>query len=475
MALVLVLALAASAAGAADTHDAAYRYSAPITVTQPGAFVHLPLPASAYGRSVQSGLNDLRVVDARGERVPFALLAPRADKTQDSEQQRDAVLYPLPRKPAAGQAWASPVEVVVQGDRISVRRLGGKTAPVGVQSAAPGAVPGSPGWLIDLGEARERPRDEPPPKLLRLAWSGPAEFSATFDFELSEDLRTWRRGGSGQVMALASASGPLTQATVVLPSPAARFLRLVWLDATTAPLLTGAKAVVPRQSRVAVDAPTELQFSASPEPAGKKGVDEASARALHFDLGGALPLVQLQLQHLSGTRVAPVRVQARVNPDEVWRDLAQSVFYRLERGDAVSESPPLELSATVRYLRLVPDARSAPLDAKQSRLVVQAQLAQLVFAAQGQAPFELRAGAPDAKPSALPAATLVPALDEERARFGRATLGEWREVAEVAQKAEADQRKAALRPWLLWSVLLLGVAALGFMVLKLARSPAAPS
>ncbi len=469
--MALVLALAASAAGAADTHDAAYRYSAPITVTQPGAFVHLPLPASAYGRSVQSGLNDLRVVDARGERVPFALLAPRADKTQDSEQLRDAVLYPLPRKPAAGQAWASPVEVVLQGDRISVRRLGGKTAPGGVQSA----VAGSPGWLIDLGEARERPRDEPLPKLLRLAWSGPAEYSATFDFEISEDLRSWRRGGSGQVMALASASGPLAQPNLVLPSPAARFVRLVWLDAAAAPQLSGAKVVVPRLSRVAVDAPTELLFNASPEPAGKKGLDEASARALHFDLGGALPLVQVQLQHLSGTRVTPVQVQGRVNPDEAWRDLAQSVFYRLERGDAVSESPPLELQATARYLRLLPDARSAPLDAKQTRLVVQAQLAQLVFAAQGQAPFELRAGAPDAKPSALPAATLVPSLDEERARFGRATLGEWREVAEVARQAEADQRKAALRPWLLWSVLLLGVAALGFMVVKLARSPAAPS
>jgi hypothetical protein len=199
-------------------------------------------------------------------------------------------------------------------------------------------------------------------------------------------------------------------------------------------------------------------------------------RALHFDLGGVLPLVQLDLQLAAGTnagtRVAPLRVQGRARIDEPWRELAQSVFYRLERANAVSNSPPLPLQATVRYLRLLPDERSAPLDAAQTRLGVQAQLASVVFAAQGQAPFSLLAGADHAKPGALPTATLVPALEDERPRFGRATLGDWSEVAEVARQADAEQRQAALRPWLLWAVLLAGVAGLGFMVWRLARGRA---
>lgn len=436
--------------------EPAYRFQAPITVEQPAAFVLLPLPASAYARSLSPGLNDLRVVDVAGERVPFALLAPRADESQRIEQQRDAVLYPLPPKPAAGGVWASPVEVTVQGERISVKRVGSATPTPSAQSG---------GWLIDLGE---RARNDPPPQSLRMQWSGPAEFSATFVFETSDDLRGWRHGGAGQLLALGSTAGPLTQPSVMLPAHAGRFVRLVWSDVAAAPALTGAQVVAATQGSRVLDAPTELVLSTTPVPAGKATTDD-DKRALHYDLGGTLPLMQVDLQLASGTRVAPVRLQGRNHPDEPWRELGASVFYRLERGGDVSRSPPLALRAQTRYLRVVPDARAAALDAGLTKLVVQAQLARIVFAAQGQAPYALWAGAPKASASALPAATLVPALEDERARFGRATLGEWSEVAAVALAAERQTQLAALRPWLLWAVLLAGVAGLGFMVWRLTR------
>jgi hypothetical protein len=455
--LLMCLALGVSAAAGAD--ETAYRFSAPISVDQPAAFVQLPLPASAYGRSRQAELLDLRVVDARGERVPFAVLVPRGAEPQTSEQQRDAVLYPLPPKPAAGGAWPSPVEVTVQGDRISVKRVGGATAtPPNTRSG---------GWLIDLGERR---RDEPPPQSLRLQWSGPAEFSATFGFETSDDLRTWRSGGSGQLLALVSATGPLTQPSVMLSANTGRFVRLVWADAAAAPAVTGAKVIAAQRRSIALDPPSELVFMASAEPAGKSAPDDAVQRALHFDLGGALPLVQIDLQLPAGTRVAPVRLQTRNRIDEAWRELPAHVFYRLERGAEVSHSPPLSIQTSARYLRVLPDVRAAALDAAQTRLVVQAQLASLVFAMQGESPYALLAGSADAKASALPIATLVPALDDERARFGRATLGVWSEVV-AAARAEASRAKlAAMRPWLLWAVLLAGVAALAFMVWRLARA-----
>ena len=109
----------------------------------------------------------------------------------------------------------------------------------------------------------------------------------------------------------------------------------------------------------------------------------------------------------------------------------------------------------------------------QTQLVVQAQLARLVFVSQGQAPYVLLAGAEKAPPAALAVVTLVPALDDERARFGHATLGEWSEVTEVARAVEKQQQRAALRPWLLWAVLLAGVGGLAFMVWRLTR-PAPP-
>ena len=274
-------------------------------------------------------------------------------------------------------------------------------------------------------------------------------------------------------MALASAAGPLTQPTVPLPTAPGRFIRLVWGDPAAAPALTGASAVRSLQRSVALDPPSEVVVAHSAEPAGKASNDADARRALHFDLGAPLPLVQLELQLAGGTWVAPVRLFSRNRVDEAWQALAGAVFYRLERDGLVSTSPPLAVQRTARYLRVLPDERAAAPDQATTKLVARAQLSDIVFAAQGQPPYALLAGSREAPAGALPLATLVPALDDERPRFGRARLGVWTEVTEAMRRAEADQRRAALRPWALWAVLVLGVAALAFMVWRLARGGAA--
>jgi hypothetical protein len=440
----LLLALAAHAA------EPAFRHAAPVTVTQPGAFVQLPLPPSAYARSARADLGDLRLLDARGERVPYAWLPPRGDRVAAQEVLSEAAIYALPRRTAPNAALGLPVEVMVQGDSIRVRR-----------PAAGATVAASPGWLFDIGEPKP---DQPVTHALRLAWSNAADFSAAYDIDVSADLRSWRPGGSGQLLALSSPSGPLVQHDVPLPHTAPRFVRLVWRDLATAPALTGANAVVWRQTRQAQDEPTELRVAASSTASAT-----IDAKALVFDLGAALPLATLDLELPAGTRVAPVHVQGRVGADEAWRELGSAVFYRIERDGQVSRSPPWPLQATVRYVRVWPDERSPALDATATQLVLRAHLAHLLFAAQGQPPYRLLAGATTATPGALPVATLVPQLEEERPRFGRAELGAWSEDAGAAAQATAAERRAALRPWLLWSVLLAGVAALGVMVWRLAR------
>ncbi len=450
----LEIALALLAGSPAPAAEPALRWSAPINVQQNAAFVTLPLPASAYGRSLAAGLADLRVVDADGQRVPHAWLPPREAELQEAPRQ--ATAYPLPRRAAAGAPLASPVEVLVQGDSLRVRRLGGHTAV-----STPDTT--SPGWLFDLGE---RKPDQPVPQLLRLAWSGPAEFGAAFDIDTSDTLREWRSAGSAQVMALASPAGALVQRDVPLPPNAPRFVRLVWRDTATAPQLTGAQAIHVQQTAGELETPETLTIKPSPEPAGKTPPPPS---ALHFDLGGSLPLRAVDLQLPATTRVAPVRLQARQRSDDAWRDWGSWVFYRLDRNGTTSPSPPFTLQTTARYLRVLPDERAGALDPASTQLVVKVHPAKLVFATQGQAPYRVMAGAPDAPNGALPIATLVPQLNEERARLGSAQLGAWTEVTAVAQQAAAAERQAALRPWLLWAVLLAGVAGLGTMVWKLAR------
>ena len=127
------------------------------------------------------------------------------------------------------------------------------------------------------------------------------------------------------------------------------------------------------------------------------------------------------------------------------------------------------MQSVARFVRVTPDERSSALDSAQTVLVAEADLATLVFAAQGQPPYRLLAGAPDGPTGALPLESVVPSLESERSRFGEAALGEWTEDVAVARQIAAQRRAAQLRPWLLWSVLLIGVGGLVLMVWRLAR------
>jgi len=456
--IVLIGALAALCAPVRADDEPPARYRAPIEIGPHAQFVELALTASAYAKSESPALDDLRIVDARDARIPYAFLPPRAEARRD-ERRKAAMLYPLPARPAADGSWPAPVDITLDGNRVRVRRA---NAGQPIASSAR-----SGGWVADLGT---RTPDEPVPTWLRLHWSGPAEFSAGYRLETSDDLRTWRPAGGGQVLALASAAGPLTQPDVALPDAPGRFMRLVWTDPGAAPQVDGAEAVVDARRRVAIDPPTELVATGQPalpdarEPKPPTG-------ALVFDLGGALPLVSIELRFASGTHVAPVRLQARERADEAWRDVGAAVFYRIERDGAAATAPPLELSTRARWVRVLPDPRAGALDAKATSLAVRAQLARIVFPMQGEPPYALLGGIAHASPAALPATTLVPALESERPRFGAASVGAWAQDEAAARRAEADRRAAEWRPRLLWAVLLAGVAALAFMVWRLARAP----
>src|SRR5436190_9873147 len=119
--LILFAASGVAAQAATPAEPQPFRYAAPITIAKPAPFVEMSLPPAAYAHAAQPDLRDLRIVDATGERVPFALLDP-APAAARSERLREATLFPLPQRPAGNAAWPSPVEVVVEGDRISVRR-----------------------------------------------------------------------------------------------------------------------------------------------------------------------------------------------------------------------------------------------------------------------------------------------------------------------------------------------------------------
>lgn len=445
--------LAVSGIGAwAVPDEADFLYRAPITVQRNAPFVAVPLTPATYGRSLSPALADLRVVDAQGGRVPFALQAPEPGQPVQARLKRAVMLYPLPPRPPASAPGGPAFELELDDGRLRLRQEGAAARLTGP----------SPGWVVDLGATGP---DTAPPAFVELAWSGAADFSTGYRVETSDDLRQWRPAGGGQLMSLAAAGATLTQPLVALPASPGRYLKLEWLAGDAPPPLSGAQAVS-LQTRMADNgALTELRVAAAPDtpPAG------GPPRALLFDLGAPLPLAEAALDWTAGTHVVPARVQGRLRPDQPWTDLASAVFYRLEREGPASMSPAVPLQATARYLRVLPDDRAGALTPAGAGLRVRAALGQVVFATQGVPPFALVTGAAGVAPGHLPIQALVPSLNEERERFGAGRLGEWGTSAAAEAKARAEQDRAAWRPVLLWGALLVAVAALAAMVWRLAR------
>jgi hypothetical protein len=443
-------AMLACAAAHAAEHAPRQRHEAPIVIEQRAPFVVLPLDREAYRHSTAPDLADLLVVDARGERVPFARLPP-SPAPAAAETSRDVPLYPLP--PRRGGELQAPVELRVSaGGAISVLRGSGR-AP----------SPATPGWVFDLGDdaaARAEARH------VELRWAD-TEFSAGYRLETSADLQRWALAGHGQLLQLGGTGAPLRHERVALPSTPPRFVRLVWDTPAAPPPLLGARLV---RAAAAVPRDDALQRVALEPVAPARAEDALDGRALLFDLGGAVPLARVDLDLGPGTRVVPATVQTRARDDGGWFEHGRHAFWRLERDDRIGRSEPVAVTGTARWVRIVVDARAPRPDPQKTKLVVEIAPARLLLTLQGEPPFTLLAGDPRAEPAMLPIGTLVPDLLRERERFGRAALQPWRERPEAAERARAEARAARWRPWLLWAVLAAGVAALGAMAWRLART-----
>ncbi len=450
-ALVLCMAPAmAQPANAAPAH----RFHATLTVERPAPFVALPLTPSIYAHSERGRLADLQVVDAQGQNLPFALVAAPAAARTVSTQERPAKLYALP--PAAlatPSGQAAPVQIWLQGQQVVVA----------ANPAAPSAKPAapSPGWVVDTGAQEPQASS---PNALRVEWAAAADFNQSLQVDSSDDLKTWRGSGHAQLVSLTSGEPALRQPVVPLPAGIGRYVRLRWDEPAAAPALTGAWAQTTETLPSAGNDTAASTFTASAVPLSE---DPKAPGAMVFELPAPLPVAQLTVQWPQGNQLWPLRVQWRADTTGPWQEGGAAVFYRLQRSDTASFSPPLALATTARQFRLVPTQGTLGLATSAPSVQVQAKLPWLVFVQQGTAPYELRAGASAGPNMALPASTLMANVEEERPRFGRASLQPFSENTQAAAQAAQQQRWAEWRPRLLWAVLLLGVAGLGAMVWRL--------
>lgn len=435
LALPLPGAAPASSPSAETPADFATGLPLQLDTDQPLHRVELPLAVHAQARP---DLADVRVFNGAGEAVAMAFAAGRAE-TALAAPPVAVACFPLRDATARGSA-ALDLRIEQDGRLIALRS--------DTRTAAAAA------WVCDLSAIRA------PVQALQLDWTAPAQgFSTRARLEGSDNLEQWTALGGGALLDLRYGGQQLQQRRLAFAPGRHRYLRL---EAAGLPALTGARAEPVTATAAAPTQWLEVSGRADPDAAG----------SVVFDLGAHLDATRLALRLPEANTVVPVEWQVRARQRDDWRSVARSTAWHLRRDGADLEAPALELPGQPgRYWRVRIDAR-AGIGSGVPTLRLGWTPVQVVFAARGEPPFTLAFGKRDAPPASLPVATLLPGYRAGlEATLPLARTGAPRALGGHAAPApgEEDAAPADWRRWLLWGVLLLGVAVLGLMARALAR------
>ena len=440
---IALLMLAHSVAAGAAERAEDYAYGIPIHADVQAALQEIEIPAAVYRGVTRSDLGDLRVFNGQGDVVPHGL-RPRAAAGVEN-----VANVGLPVFPFYAQAG-------VKGDdanvRVEKRRDG---TIISIQSGIKSNVPDQrlQGYLIDASALKQ------PIKALRLDWRSNAEgFVGKVRISGSDDLTAWTMlVDPAALVRLTFGGQQLNQNRIELPRAKYKYLRVSWPDQ---------QAPLEALSVVAEPAGTQAAVRRVWQPVNGSTLP-AKANEYVYDLGGVFPFDRVRVELPQINTLAQLQILARRKASDEWRLKTSSMVYRLRRGDADAISPEIIVGSDgERYLLLRADSRGGGVGAAVPVVQIGWLAQKLVFAARGSRPFQLAYGNSSAKAAAYPIESLIPGYKTD-AEFEvkPAALGEPVTLAGSARmRTPMDYKK-----WSVWIVLVLGVAALGWMAYRLSR------
>jgi Protein of unknown function (DUF3999) len=434
-----VFVLGLSVALAADPEvlsprDFAYRMQ--VTGTGDAAAYRVSLPLAVYQKIVHADLADLRVFNADGEQVPFAIQRPAAGTVSNAATALS--LFPLKD---ASTATLDAVRVTIESGR----------GAINVQTGA--ATP--PSGRINTYLADGRSLDAAV-AALRLEWpDDAADFAGRIRVESSDTLGDWRPVVAAAPIAnLHSAAGRLVEQRVELSPTKAKYWRLSWVGPTAPFVLTSVLAEPARQN---VDARhSSLEVSAI-EPEGAPGEFE-------YDVGARVPVDRINLNLPEPNTVVEVELLSRKHGVDSWQQVRRSGFYRLKSDAGELRNGPIAVPLnTDRHWLLRVDPKGGGLGRAAPHLVVEWVPHELIFVARGAGPFSVAYGNAVADSAAVSLAVLPKTVS-----IASASLS-------VPESLGGDARlkpPSAPYAWkaaVLWVVLIAGAALLAWMALRLSK------
>lgn len=423
-----------------------YAFGLSLDTSVPSQWYRVMLPLAVYEQSTSADLHDVRVFNQSGEQVPFSLIA--ATRPQDTAHSTALRLFPLDASPLAAGSDAG------DSDKILLRSRNGVEIVLEGQKAAAGQH-----YLLTLPE---QATGELVISQLQLLWNSPqTPWQGTASVYYSEDLKRWYTLREDMPL-LDAVSGQdrlkldRIDTDTVLSPDANRYLMVVLNAQSKGITLTGVNAI---------SAPAQ----AAPEAVDLQGEGEMlSTSEAQWRWARPQPLSAVSIS-LNGDGVLPVEIAWRSTEKDAWHPLKKEVLYRLE-GKA---SPPVSLhGGLVQAVKIT--TLNARLPEYLPSVTGHRDRYDLVFNAQGKAPYVLAWGNGAAKPASVEPGMLIPA--DLRKSYDMANLPQADIQADVALGGEgrltatsAAERESRMNTLLVWGVLIAGVILLAGMAWRIWR------
>lgn len=450
-------------AGLAQVHAADALQAADFTwrATVTGAsLARIDVPVQAL-LGVRSGnFHDVRVFNAAGAVVPFALLG-GADlrRAAPFAQTTSYKAYPLFAANADGKPARGTVEVRVDsGDQRSSAWVRWDHADMKTSAADAAAQP-LQAALFDVRTEKQSLA------ALELVVDMPHNALVHVTVATSTDLIDWTPVATkGPLFQFDGADAPAST-TLELVQPLqvqGRYLRLSWPGQTGVKLraLTGTVAA--------------SQTVASPLRAALPPGTPDGNNALNWNLPFATPITALHLQAAQNNSLVPVRILGRGEASQPWRTLASSVVYRLDGVGQGGSNPATALHGASLHSLRVEAGKGMALPDGGLHATVEFAPVQVVYLASGPGPFTLAVGRAQTTAAAVDASLLGSVTPAKLAELPLATLTNVVVQTRLGGGLDGVASRwlpdgVSLRSVMLWLVLGVGVLALGGVAYSLVR------
>lgn len=446
------VAMAANAAPADTPQD--YAWSMPLAVSGKAGVVGLRLPQAVYLHATSAALDDVRLFDKNGQPLAFAL---RQTPPQARTSRRDvpATIFPLTGAAASGgpaNQEGLDIRTGADGRLLSVRSVG--------KSATASAGDTLQALVLDLGAS------QPALQYGALRFTLPpatTNYNAQVLLEVSDDLKQWDTVGASALNWLANAdTKTLANDRMEFAPRSFRYARLSWREGT--PLLFAS---------ISAEAVSATEVAPYTEHIVLQGAPGKNAPDLIYNAPPAVPATSIGVELKGDNVVLPVQLgmyqelRARqAGQPTTWQFQPQlgATFYQISQGGQQRKSGDLTIPPThaAQWVLRPQTAQASP-----PALRLGWTPANLVFLANGNAPYTLAYGKRDAARAALSMTQVAPGFsDTELNNLEQATLGQ-PAAGRAAGIEPGHSEPVAWRLYALWGALLLGVGVLGFFAWRL--------